>query len=116
MIDTNIMRDEMENANVWGSEERVSMTDLASILTQVDNECFQVCFNCKADEKSVMEKLSAVKSKPKGAAAKELAKECLKGREQTLICRLTKAEGKLGRSLVIDLVSGSFKQIDHRTI
>ena len=46
MIDTNIMRDEMENANVWGSEERVSMTDLASILTQVDNECFQVCFNC----------------------------------------------------------------------
>ena len=81
MIDTNIMRDEMENANVWSSEERVSMTDLASILTQVDNECFQVCFNCKADEKSVMEKLNVVKSKPKGAAAKELAKECLKGRE-----------------------------------
>ena len=70
MIDTNIMRDEMENASVWSSEERVSMTELAFILTQVDNECFQVCFNCKANEKSVMERLSTVKSKPKGSAAK----------------------------------------------
>ena len=117
MIDKSILRDEMENANLWGSEERVSMTDLATIMTLADNMCFQVCFNCKADEKSVMEKLKAIKAKPQdAAAAKALAKDCLKGREQTLICRLSKSEGKLGRSLVIDLVSGSFKQIDHRTI
>lgn len=61
------MRDEMENANLFGSEEQVSMTRLAEILTQANNMCFQVCFNCKADEKSVAEKLSALKAAPKGA-------------------------------------------------
>ena len=82
MIDKNVMRDEMENASLWDSEERLSMTDLASILTYADNMCFQVCFTCKADEKSVLEKLSAIKSKPKDAdAIKKLAQSCLKGRE-----------------------------------
>ena len=64
MIDKSVMYNEMENANVWGSEERVSKSDLATLLTQVDNMCIQVCFNCKADEKSVMEKLSAIKARP----------------------------------------------------
>lgn len=49
-------------------------------------------------------------------AAKQLAKQCLQGREQTLFCYLSKSEGKLGRSLVIDLAKGGFKQIDHRSI
>ena len=64
MIDKSIIQNEMENANVWGSEERVSMTDLATILTLADNMCFQVCFNCKADEKSVIKKLTAIQAKP----------------------------------------------------
>ena len=117
MIDRNVMRDEMENASIWDSEERLTMTDLASLLTFADNMCFQVCFTCKADEKSVLEKLQAIKSKPKDPAAlKKLAQSCLTGREQTLYCRLSKSEGKLGRSLVIDLATNSYKQIDHRTI
>ena len=116
MIDRSILRDEMENANLWASEERLSMTDLATRMTNANNMCFQVNFTCKANDKSVLEKLDGVKAKPSAAAIKELAKECLKGREQTLVCRLTKCEGKLGRSLVIDLAEGGFKQIDHRTI
>ena len=117
MIDKNVMRDEMENACLWGSEERLSMTDLATILTFADNMCFQVCFTCKASENSVLEQLKAIKAKPKDAKAlKSLARNCLIGNEQTLFCRLSKSEGKLGRSLVIDLATNGYKQIDHRTI
>lgn len=81
-IDKSILRDEMENSNLWASEETLSMTNIATKLTQANNMCFQVCFTCKANEKSVLEQLTAIKAVPKDAAAlKKFAKECLVGRE-----------------------------------
>jgi hypothetical protein len=44
------------------------------------------------------------------------AKEILAGKETTVIGHLSKTEGKLGRSLVIDLPSKGYKQVDHRTL
>ena len=38
------------------------------------------------------------------------------GRETTLTGRLSKADGKLGRSLMIELSSNGYRQVDHRTI
>ncbi len=79
--------------------------------------CFQVCFNTKPSEKKIAENLSEIKGKLKNAAAlKELAKECMQGKESIQICRLSKAEGKLGRSLVIELASQGYRQVDHRTL
>ncbi len=44
--------------------------------------CFQVCFNTKPSEKKIAENLSEIKGKLKNAAAmKELAKECMQGKE-----------------------------------
>lgn len=81
-IDKSIMRDEMENASMWGSEEPLPMTELATKMTRANNMCFQVCFTCKASEKYVLEQLSELKAAPKNAASlKNLAKECLAGRE-----------------------------------
>jgi hypothetical protein len=40
---------------------------------------------------------------------KELAKEILSGKETTIIGRLSKADGKLGRSLVIDLPTQGYR-------
>jgi len=109
-IDRSILRDECHNANVWDEEQQLSMTNLAGKLTEANNMCFQVCFNSKPNEKKIKELLGARKSGPKDTAeAKELAKECLEGSEVTLFGRLTKAEGKLGRSLVIDIPSQGFR-------
>ena len=47
---------------------------------------------------------------------KALAKEILCGKETTVIGHLSKTEGKLGRSLVIDLPSKGYRQVDHRTL
>ena len=47
---------------------------------------------------------------------RELARECLAGQEHTLFARLSKAEGKLGRSLVVDLPTQGYRQVDHRSI
>ena len=45
-----------------------------------------------------------------------LSKEVLVGKETTLTGRLSRAEGKLGRSLVIDLPTQGYRQVDHRTL
>jgi hypothetical protein len=40
---------------------------------------------------------------------KVLAKELLSGKESTIVGRLSKADGKLGRSLVIDLPTQGYR-------
>ena len=64
----------------------------------------------------IQEKLSGIKSKLTAEKATELAKEILVGKETVLTGRLSRAEGKLGRSLVIDLPTQGYRQVDHRTL
>lgn len=116
MVDKRILNEEMTNGSLYQEEQKLSMTDLATKLTAANNMCFQVCFTKKPDARKVAEQLSEIKKAPSAAAARDLAKKCLVGDESTLICHLTKAEGKLGRSLVIDLPTGGFRQVDHRTL
>ena len=116
-ISKEIMRDEMYNANTWDSEEQITRTQLAERLTQANATVVQVCFTCKPSENGIKEILEAFAKAPVDSAeAKLLAKECLTGKESTLVCRLSKAEGKLGRSTVIDVPSQGYRQVDHRTI
>ena len=65
----------------------------------------------------MLEKLKAQKKQPDAAAAKALAKELLTGQEKTLHAFLLgKSEKHLGRSLVRDLPTQGFRQVDHRTL
>ena len=57
----------------------------------------------------MLEKLQELKAKPTAEQARTLAKELLVGEEKTLIGRLSRSEGKLGRSLVIDLPTQGFR-------
>ena len=85
-------------------------------MAEAKSTCFTVCFTTKVDEKMVQEKLSGIKSKLTSEKAKELAKDILVGKETVLTGRLSRAEGKLGRSLVIDLPTQGYRQVDHRTL
>ena len=48
--------------------------------------------------------------------AQLLAKDILLGKEKELVGRLSRAEGKLGRSLVVDLPTQGYRTVDHRTL
>ena len=74
IIDKSILSEECYNASVWDDEVRVSKTELATILADANDICFQVCFNTKASEKSALAVLSELKKKPsKEAELRELA-------------------------------------------
>jgi hypothetical protein len=92
----------MHNTEVYASEEKLSLTKVAEKLEQAKTACFTACFNTKIDEKDVALKLSAASQQDLNNG-KNLAGELLRGKEHTLVGRLSKGESKLGRSLVIDL-------------
>ena len=115
-IDRNILATTMNNASVFDEEEKISKTNLATKLVEADNKAFQVCFKTQASEKGAVEALSGLSRAPNAAEAKDLAKKCLSGREVTMTCSLSKAEGKLGRSTVVELSTNGYKQVDHRSI
>lgn len=105
----------MNNASSFGSEEKISLTKVAAVLEQAREACFTACFTTKVDEKEIAEKLAkATLNDLKNS--KTLASEILTGKEHTLVGRLSRGEGKLGRSLVIDLPTQFYRQVDHRTL
>ena len=112
------MEYEMHNASVFGTEEKLPLTKVAAKLMEANSTVFTVCFTRKVDEKDVREKLSKcrVQDLKDGTKAGSLAKDLLVGKERTIIGHLAKAEGKMGRSLVIDMETDGFSQVDHRTL
>ena len=95
----------MYNASVFAKEEKVSLTNLAQILEEANTACFTVCFNTKVDDSMVREKLRQIKAADLKNKAKlrEISKDLLMGKETVIVGRLSKAAGKMGRSLIIDL-------------
>ena len=89
----------MHNSSVFAEEFKMSLTKVATMLAEANSKCFTVCFTTKVDDKMVAEKLAAVKAKPNADAARALAKDLLTGKETTVVGRLSRAEGRLGRSL-----------------
>lgn len=115
-ITKNILVEDMFNACVFDKEEKLPLTKIVKILKEAHSVAFTVNFNCKVDEKVIAEKLCQATAKQLGDA-KGFAKELLTGREQTVVGRLSKTEGRLGRSLVVGLEQPNhFCQVDHRHI
>ena len=95
----------MHNAHVYDFEQEVSRTELANKLTHVNDIIMTVNFTCKPRQEDLVEMLTVAKKPADDAFARALAKECLVGRESTLVCHLSKADAKLGRSLVIEVAT-----------
>ena len=82
VIDKSILCDEMFNASVWDNEEKVTKTQLASLLVDANDVCFQVCFDTQASEKKALATLSELKKAPKSESElKQLVQSCLTGNE-----------------------------------
>ena len=93
----------MNNASVFASEEKVSLTQISQFLeNEVHSTVFTVCFNTKVDEKDVSARLSKL-SQAELANPKQLAKEILSGAERKLVGHISKNDKKLGRTLMIEL-------------
>jgi len=80
-VSKDILQYEMYNADVFSEEQKVSLNQVATLLTSAYTKCFTVSFTTKVDEKQVAEKLKDVKAKLTEARARELAKEVLTGKE-----------------------------------
>ena len=95
----------MYNASAFASEEKICLTKVAKLLEEANTACFTVCFTSKVDEKAVKERLGKIKPREikDRTVVRNLANEILEGKETTIVGRLSKASGKLGRSLIIDL-------------
>ena len=108
----------MNNASVFGSEEKICLTKVAKILEEANTACFTVSFHAKVDEKVVREKLQSLTAADLKNKAKvlEVAKDIMHGKETVIVGRLSKAMGKLGRSLIIDLPTQGYRLVDHRTL
>lgn len=101
----------MYNAGVFSSEEKLSLTKVACILETANTACFTVSFRTKVDEALIKEKLTSVKAadlKDKNKL-KALSKTLIEGKESIFVGRLSKAGGKLGRSLIIDLPTQGYR-------
>ena len=117
-VSKDILECQMYNASVYATEEKLSLTKVAQVLESANTACFTVCFTTKADDKHVKDRLKEIKPAElkDGKKLKELSKELLLGKETTIVGRLSKSMGKLGRSLIIDLPTQGYRQVDHRTI
>lgn len=115
-VSMDILQYEMDSAAAFDKEEKLALTKVVKILKEAHTTVFTICFTCKVDEKVVQEKLAALTQKEFNDP-KSLAKEILTGKETTIVGRLSKTEGNLGRSLVVTLDGGKFfASVDHRTI
>ena len=106
-VSKDILEHEMYNASTYAKEEKLSLTKVVKVLRDAYTTAFSICFTCKIDDKQVQEKLKNCNEKD-FKDIKKLAKELLTGKETTVIGKLSKTEGNLGRSLVIDLEHKGF--------
>lgn len=62
-ISRDVLEYEMNNSAVFTEEQKISLTQVATLLADANSKCFTVCFTTKVDDKMVAEKLKDVKAK-----------------------------------------------------
>ena len=116
-----IMEYEMHSGTLYDTEEKMSRTNIVELMMNAKESVFTVEFHCKVDEKYITEVIENADkaSFSNDAKLKALSKELTLGKKLTMTCFLSKSEGKLGRSRVIDLNAPwnmNYRQVDHRTV
>ena len=77
VISRDIVETQMHSADVFSTEEKLSMTKVAEILEQANTTCFTVTFTTKVDKDAVAAKLASLTEKELKAPSKALASELI---------------------------------------
>lgn len=73
VVSKDIVETQMYSAEIFSSEEKLSMTKIAEILEQANSTCFTVTFTTKVDKDEVSSKLAKLSEKDLKAPSKAIA-------------------------------------------
>lgn len=114
-IAQNVLEEDSYSADHFEKEIKCTMTELSGILQGARDSVFKVQFQTKVDEKLIQQRLAGL-TKAQIGQPTEVAKAITVGETVALVGHLVKSEQHLGRTLIIDLASNGYRQVDHRTI
>ncbi len=73
VVSKDIVETQMHSAEIFSSEEKLSMTKVAEILEQANTTCFTVTFTTKVDKDAVSEKIAKLSEAELKAPTKKIA-------------------------------------------
>ena len=97
---------DMNSSKAFDEELKMSRTEIVKLMTEAKESVMTVKFHRKVDEdhvKIILQKINTKEKLNDDKFLKNLSKELILGQEVNMVCMLTRSEGKLGRSSVIDL-------------
>ena len=97
---------DMNSSKAFDEELKMSRTEIVKLMTEAKESVMTVKFHRKVDEdhvKIILQKINTKEKLNDDKFLKNLSKELILGQEVNMVCMLTRSEGQLGRSSVIDL-------------
>lgn len=108
----------MNSGTLHDQEQKISRTEMVELMTDAKECIITVDFRKKVKQADIEEYLKSVKSAA-DLKSKDTVNAIIHGEPISITGFLIDAEGKLGRSTIIDLsqpYGKGFRQVDHRSI
>jgi hypothetical protein len=106
----------MHSAHSYSHVEKKTRSELLEIFAQSGDVLYTVEYRKQVDPLKAFDQIKTGNKLKSHEEQKKDLKKALEGEPRTLIGHTISSETGMGRSLVYDLESKGFKQVDHRTI
>ena len=101
-----ILEYEMHSSKAFDEKQKVSRTEMVNLLVDAKESVMTIKFHKKVDDTHIKSVLLGIKNQndlKDAKSLKQLSKEICTGKDVEMVCSLSRTEGKLGRSSIIDL-------------